>query len=138
MLENQEIIKTDCLFPGISGLLRKLKKVNKLYLVTLRRNRFRLRDQLNRLGIEAYFKKIYSVSPSKNAIFNKLSLIEKNDLQKNDIFIGDTEVDIQVAKKLGLKSVAVLSGIRSKKYLKEFQPDFLVNNVQSFFADKLK
>lgn len=137
LLESQDIIKKDRLFPGISELLRKLEKVHKLYIITLRRNRLRLKAQLDKLGIRIYFKKILSAPPSRDNILAKLSLVKKNDLDKNGILIGDTEVDILVAKKLRFKSVVVFSGIRSKKYLKKFQPDFLVSNVQSFFADKL-
>lgn len=129
LLENQTILKNDQLFAGIKDLLEKLKKNSTLYLITLRKNRRSLKDELSRLGIRAYFKTILSASPSNHPVQTKISLLKKVKFSKEDIMVGDTEVDIITAKKMGIRSVAVMSGIRTRNSLNQFRPDFLIENV---------
>jgi phosphoglycolate phosphatase-like HAD superfamily hydrolase len=43
--------------------------------------------------------------------------------------IGDTETDILAARAHGIKSIAVLSGIRDRDRLLKYQPDFIVPNL---------
>ncbi len=43
--------------------------------------------------------------------------------------VGDTEADIVAAKTHGVKSVAVLSGIRNRDRLSQHNPDYIVDNL---------
>jgi phosphoglycolate phosphatase-like HAD superfamily hydrolase len=43
--------------------------------------------------------------------------------------IGDTEADIAAAKTYGINVIAVLSGIRDRTQLLQYQPDHIVNNL---------
>jgi phosphoglycolate phosphatase-like HAD superfamily hydrolase len=43
--------------------------------------------------------------------------------------VGDTEADIVAAKTHQIKVIAVLCGIRDHDQLKQYQPDFIVNNL---------
>jgi phosphoglycolate phosphatase-like HAD superfamily hydrolase len=42
---------------------------------------------------------------------------------------GDTEEDISAARELDLTSVCVLSGLRSRGFLRDQQPDYLIDSV---------
>ena len=43
--------------------------------------------------------------------------------------VGDTEADINAAKKHGVKSIAVECGIRDRAQLEAYQPDFYVKDL---------
>ena len=44
------------------------------------------------------------------------------------LFVGDTEVDIETAKKLGVKVVAVSWGFRDETFLRSLNPDYLIHH----------
>jgi len=66
--------------------------------------------------------------PNPQGIFN----IAKNlDIKLEDIiFIGDTPVDIQTAKRAGVTSVAVSWGYRGVEELKKSDPDIVVKDTE--------
>jgi phosphoglycolate phosphatase len=47
------------------------------------------------------------------------------------LIVGDTEIDIRTGKALGLKTVALLSGIRSHERLAEEHPDCIVEDINA-------
>jgi phosphoglycolate phosphatase-like HAD superfamily hydrolase len=44
--------------------------------------------------------------------------------------IGDTEADILAAQNQQIPMIAVLSGIRDRQQLEQYQPNFIVNNLK--------
>jgi len=58
-------------------------------------------------------------------------VIKENSLDKEKIiFVGDRlETDIQFAKRSGIKSVLVLTGVSRKEDIKEIKPDFVIDTV---------
>lgn len=138
LLEEKEFLKLDKPFFWVPRLLNKLFLQKSLFIVTVRRSRKNLHNQLKNMKIDKVFKDVLSSSSNTNPILAKEKLIEAAGFSNKDIIIGDTEVDIIIAQKLGIKSVAVLSGIRTSKYLRKFNPDFLVKNAFVFFKDQGK
>jgi len=72
---------------------------------------------------------------SAKSLFGKAkvlkSLMAKYKLNKQQTFyIGDEIRDIQAAKKVGLKMIAVAWGFNTVQALREYNPDFLVNKPQ--------
>ena len=130
--------------PIISNLHQVLKDLAKrhcLFLVTLRNNRDLLHDQLKDLGLFDYFNAVLSplsTRPRDTSDWRlKAGLIHKNGLQPLEAFIiGDTEADILAGKAVGLRTCAVLSGLRDMDYLCSLNPDFLIDNV-SHLSDQL-
>ncbi len=58
-------------------------------------------------------------------------IVTKNSLNKDDtIFIGDSNHEIEVGKKLGIKTVAVTWGFNSENKLKSHNPDFIAHNSE--------
>ncbi|MBF1043420.1 MAG: HAD hydrolase-like protein, partial [Candidatus Nanosynbacter sp.] len=51
------------------------------------------------------------------------------DNPEDSIIVGDTEADVAAAQQLNATSIALLSGIRSKKFLKSMEPDYLVAGI---------
>jgi len=88
--------------------------------------------QINQLNV---FEFVYS---EKN-IFNKASklnhLLKKNKLDPQNVFyIGDETRDMEAAKEVGVKTVAVTWGFNSEKALLERQPDYLIRQPRDLVA----
>jgi phosphoglycolate phosphatase-like HAD superfamily hydrolase len=134
-IESLESLTFDTIFPFAKRELKELSKENHIYLVTLRRKPDNLKIQLNNLGLTELFEKIYIGDEN---MADKYSLL-KNVLNKKgeSVIIGDTEVDIYTAQKLGIKCFAVYSGIRSKKFLEKLNPTFIGKNIK-FVKKKIK
>ena len=130
-IENKNYLKYDNLLPESLGVLSVLKNKTDLILVTLRNNRENLLWELNNLGLVNYFKEILVGSPVK--LKNKTTLvkayIERNLKENKFIIVGDTEADISAGKELGMLTVAVTYGIRSKKFLENFKPDLYLDKL---------
>jgi phosphoglycolate phosphatase-like HAD superfamily hydrolase len=135
MLENKEFLNMDKLFPYCLDFLKQLKKKNRLVLVTLRRSKKNALDQLKKLKIYGFFDNViinFNSIQKKEKI--KAYLIRKDKgFNCNSIIIGDTEVDIKVAEILNIKSIALLSGIREKKKLLVYKPDFIFNSLKEVY-----
>jgi len=58
-----------------------------------------------------------------------LALLKKyGKFSKNSIIVGDTETDILMGKHLVIKTIAVSSGMRNRKFLKKYKPDILIKD----------
>jgi phosphoglycolate phosphatase-like HAD superfamily hydrolase len=128
LIEQPEQLKMDSLFPEAKKTLEGLYGYD-LYLISLRRQNEMLNWQLSRLGLRKYFREVISGHSDFEGSHLKAGIIKALLKENKGLVIGDTEADINAAKEASCLSVAVLSGIRSKKVLESLQPDFLVENV---------
>ncbi len=129
--------RTAKLLPGFPELLRHLNLDPRWYLSLATGNmKAGAITKLRYFGLEEYFP---TVGFGDNAR-NKKEVIElglkdarkffKNDFKKGKIFvIGDTILDIEAAKKLGLNSIAVATGFEEKEKLTQAQPDWLFDDL---------
>jgi len=138
-IEDQNYLRYDSLLGGSLGILSTLKDKDDLILVTLRNNRENLLWELNNFGLNSYFKEILVDLPVR--LKNKVPLIkdyiERCSKEDNFIIVGDTESDISTGKDIGMLTIAVTYGIRSKEFLKKLKPDFYLDNF-SELLDILK
>ena len=130
-IESPEYLKLDKLIPGVKKQLYRLKERLDLVLVTLRRNQDGLGDQLRHLDLSPFFSHVLSATPMRSESWKvKRDLIASSGLlSAGNWIIGDSEVDILAGKALGMKTIAVLSGIRNSAVLKEVAPDFIVEDL---------
>ena len=112
-------------FPGITELLEKLSYKKELFILTARQYPDRVHDQLDRFGWLHYFKEILVTSQR----VSKASLVNKSNLNKFDILVGDSIDDIAAGKELGLKTVAVTTGILSNQILAKYKPDLIIDSL---------
>ncbi|MBR9678751.1 MAG: HAD family hydrolase [Nanoarchaeota archaeon] len=69
------------------------------------------------------------ISSTEMGTSNKTKLIKKTLEQiKSKVYVGDTEQDIQAAKKNDLTTIAVTWGFHTKTRLEKAKPDYLINN----------
>ena len=124
-VEEEKRLDTDFLVEGILPELRKIKKYNKLILVTNRQSMQLTIKEVVRLRLNTLFDEIL-VTEQKSS---KSDLISKFGYSHNDFLVGDTGEDILEAKKINIKNIAVSWGILDANILKEYSPDVLVERV---------
>ncbi len=138
-IENVDYLKLDTLLPGAVDIVKSLSMHQSCYLVSLRRNRENLIQEITWLGLDTYFKKVLTGHSESDGSDKKIEIIS-NELLPNEraIIIGDTEADIKTGKQLGLITIGVLSGLRDKTFIDAQKPDFVVNSLIELNNEEFK
>jgi phosphoglycolate phosphatase-like HAD superfamily hydrolase len=132
LIESDKYLKFDKVWSELFDFIPSSKIFSKILLVTLRKKRQQLINQLNNLGISDWFENIITVE--YNDINTKRHLLKVDRILQiypnnlSGIFVGDTETDLRAGKILGLKTIAVTYGIRSTEYLTHEKPDTILNS----------
>jgi phosphoglycolate phosphatase len=129
-IENADYLVLDKLPGARRKMLSWLSENFEVVLITLRSLPKSTFLQLKERKIDKFFKRVLVV-PAKNRVSGpkwklKYKTIKRCGGYKDSIMIGDTGTDILAGKKLGMKTIGVLWGIRNKGVLKRYKPDFLV------------
>jgi phosphoglycolate phosphatase-like HAD superfamily hydrolase len=130
-IEKPSYLGLDNLLPGSFETLKYLANVSRLVLLTMRRNREALLQQLNHLDIAIFFNSVLSPLDQMIAETTKAELILDN-LPPNGraaMVVGDSEADIATAKQLNLTVVCVESGIRSRAFLEALKPNQIIHSI---------
>lgn len=132
LIEDMDMLVTDKLFSGSIEVLDRLSLDNTLILVSLRRSHVNLTKQLKLLGIDKYFTKILSGhSDTREGVLQKKAEAIRGAGEYNTgVIVGDTEADVAAAKQLNFYSIAVTTGIRDHVFLREQDPDFIVDSLK--------
>lgn len=116
---------------GISSVLKALKAYE-YHLSIITSN--------NKSIVESFLKKhtidIFDYIYTGTSLFGKAQVIEgflrKNQIPKEEaIYIGDEIRDVEAAKKVGIPIISVTWGLNSKKGLKRFKPDYLIEKPEN-------
>lgn len=117
LIEQEQYLDGDLLYPGVREHLMNLSLHNALFLITARNNNQNAERQINKLGIREFFDKIAIVpSTSKTSEAKALLLRE----YRVDEFIGDTESDMKAAELANCQFKAVMDGFRSPSFWNQF------------------
>lgn len=131
-IENINWLKYDRLKPDIGKTLRYFTENDfKVILVTMRQNKANLIEELTRFNIIECFDKIVCCELREGSKYDMVKNIKYDDA----FFIGDTEEDINTAKLLNIKSIAILNGLREKKFLQE--ANYFFYEVKDITVNKL-
>lgn len=71
---------------------------------------------------------IRPVKPKPHSLERALKVLKSKP--EETIMIGDHPIDIKAGKKVGVKTIAVLSGKKTKEDFKEFKPDLIILSVK--------
>jgi len=120
--------------PKISDTLKRLSKKAKLALITMRYvPKENVIKELEKFGLAKYFQYIitaldtYNPKPSPEAL---IKCAKQLDIQMCEcVVVGDSVADIKAGKNVGVKTVAVLSGIFSREELESEKPDLILESV---------
>ena len=141
-IEEKKYLKLDRLQPGAINKLAELKSAGaKMILVTMRNNEDHLHWQLKFLGLAPFFDNIVAVGTDggENAKADAAKVYIDTLKRGSALWIGDTEADIKAAQLLEIKVCAVTCGLRTREYLAELHPNFIVEDLQTidFLEDTL-
>lgn len=129
-IESVDYLKLDTLIDGATETLDHLSDKYECYLVSLRRNRDNLLQEIEWLGLAPHFKEILTGHSETDGYDKKIELISSFLDSSRGLIIGDTEADIVTGQKLGMNTVAVKSGIRDENFLSAMQPDAMLESVK--------
>lgn len=118
-----------------TGAIAQLKKWNKsgldVHLVTMRRKKENLLDQLHVTGLKQYLSSVIVCDHAKGgtgkaeAVNGALPGIRV----ASSLWIGDTEADLDAARYFGCPVWLLSCGLRTKEHLLRLQPDFLSDSI---------
>lgn len=125
LIETPEALALDKLQEGAVDSLRDWKKRKKdLILVTMRKDRQALEDQLRTLALRPHLDAVLVCDHARGGA-GKAAEVRKlyPDIlfEEDTLWIGDTEVDWEAAKSLGCNIVLISNGLRSQEYLETLQ-----------------
>ena len=125
-IEREDYLSLDKLFPDTLDVLRQLQSRYLCRLVTARANVQGTKQQLENLHLSDWFASIHIIQGSKIETFRKIKAIK--------FIIGDTENDIIPARSLGIPVIGITTGIRNKKMISSFSPDYEIDCLSEIFT----
>jgi phosphoglycolate phosphatase len=133
LIERAQVLALDVIQLGALQRLRLWKGMGIfMILSSMRRHTASARRQLHNLGLAELFTAVVFCSPSEGPqgkASSVLSVVPATSTR--EVWIGDTEIDIEAARLAGFRSVAVTCGIRSRTHLLAAQPDLLVPRLSA-------
>lgn len=137
-IEVIDYLKQDKLQPLIVDTIRQWKQHHNIYLVTIRKNRKTLLQQLEFFGLSDLFEQVFSEDNNVGDWTVKARLLKNEITDPRDcVIIGDTEADVEAGKNLGIRTIGVACGIRSHEFLRALQPDFIYDFSKDVRIDLL-
>lgn len=125
-IESNYYLEMDELYADVFLTINDLHiKGYKLILCTARQKPECVFNQLDKFKIKDFFDSVL-VTEQK---YSKSELIDKNHIDLNvDFVVGDTPKDIELAKHVKARSVAITHGFLDARTLKKYNPDCMVDN----------
>ncbi|MFW9999133.1 MAG: HAD family hydrolase [Candidatus Hermodarchaeota archaeon] len=128
-----EYSKEALFFPSVKPLLKKLKKIYDLFIVSHNKTETII-EHLEKEGFNNYFKGIYGSDkipvqkPDPMALQPALENYEKRR-RGEFLMIGDMPSDITAGQEAGLWTIGVASGVSKNEILREYEPDLLIDSL---------
>ena len=121
-MEEMEYLRMDSLFEDTISTLAALGENYRLVILTRRHNVQNTISQIRELGLDKLAEPIIVEGDKKEAM---------KAIEKLQLFVGDTENDIVPANEIGVKSIAVTTGIRNEKRLSILNPTIIINSLST-------
>lgn len=128
-----EAAKVAEMLPGAKEILATLKGRGLRLAIFTYNNSLAAEIALTRNGLMDYFELVVTRDsvpwPKPNPLH--LDFVLKSLMVGRDeaIVVGDSEMDIKPCKELGVRVVAISTGVRSADYLRGLSPDYLINDL---------
>lgn len=129
LIETDQYLFLNELFPYAKSSLTILRKSYDLVLVSRRSYPEQLLKEIKKYQITALFQNIIVLPHGKQKKAEAIK--EVLAVGKDDIFIGDTEDDVESGCLLNIKTYFVLSGIRGKWILDKFGENNNIHCIES-------
>ncbi|MCI8949863.1 MAG: HAD family hydrolase [Lachnospiraceae bacterium] len=135
-IEKKYYLDMDQNYPDTLDVLYSLDKSFDLYLLTARQSKTGLYDELKRLSLFGFFRKILLTEGSKTKEELLCKVIKDiPDLgDKRNIFVSDMGNDILLGNKIGYSTVAISHGFMSREKLAEYKPGRIIDELSEFLS----
>jgi len=130
-IERRDYLDMDTIVGGGREMLVCLGADHRLILVTLRHSSESLAQQLDALSLRELFQAVLTAGHPNADYSVKARLIEPHQSSGAGWLVGDTELDVEAARAVGLPCCAVTWGLRSRSLLEALRPDALVDDVEA-------
>ncbi|WNF57340.1 HAD hydrolase-like protein [Pseudomonas sp. SG20052] len=134
LIESQEFLALDKVQEGAIDCLRAWKSLGvNLVLVTLRKNKEAVEEQLHLQGLASLLDTILVCDHVSGGLGKANAVRNCQDVEimtENSVWVGDTEVDWEAARSLGVDIILVENGLRNKAYLEQMQGSTVVPSIQ--------
>jgi phosphoglycolate phosphatase-like HAD superfamily hydrolase len=127
-IERPDWLTLDEPYEGAIEIIRALGPEYELVLITLRRDRVALMDQLAKLQIEPYFTKVICHGPE--VVSGKHLLKGVAELTPGGYAVGDTEADLELAAETGRRAICLSYGVRSGRYLAGLGAETVIGSLR--------
>jgi len=114
-IERPDWLSLDEPYDGAIEIIKALQPKYELVLITLRRDRDALMDQMDALQLRPYFREVICHGPELAK--GKHLLQGVAELTPGGYAVGDTEADIELASETGRRAICLSYGVRSGRYL---------------------
>ena len=136
-IESAEYLLFDQVWPGTADTLKILRTQSALALVTMRTSKELLDQQLDRLELLDAFDCVLAAGTGSvaNDRGEQKGQLVRECYGNADLvgwFVGDTEIDIQSGRLLGLRTAAITFGIRTVEHLNAVSPDIVLHSPAEF------
>jgi len=122
-IENMEFLELDLVWPGVDAALKKVRQEgHDITLLTKRQSETNALRQIERLGLTRCFDQVIVTGLNQQKSEMLKTRLPSRDF-RGVVWIGDTELDIQEARKTGALAWTVTCGLRSAPFLKRYDPD---------------
>ena len=109
-IEDDIYLKQDCVYPTAKKMLESYN-LDERILVTARKDKQLLLQQLQDVGLSSYFSQVYVVTPGKDASRAKAKILQETGAVR---FIGDTASDWEAAQLAGCQFEHLDHGFHDK------------------------
>ena len=136
-IEQCSYLSLDSLQPQVIPILKAWQAQGlRLVLATLRNHPDNLYWQLEQLGLRPFFAEIIPVGSLEQTRTKATAVAAYlNGRSVRDcLWIGDTEIDVEAARSLGMAVATVSCGLRTEEYLSSLQPDFVCADLEAVVA----
>lgn len=134
VIETEPFLALDRPFPDVAPTLAHLlSRGDRLVLVTLRRSAPGVELQLSAHGLAALFHDVLVVGKGSGSAEDKRDAVLERGIAvgQEDTFVGDTELDVRAARLLGVRAIAVTSGLRDAETLELARPDAVCDGLSA-------
>jgi phosphoglycolate phosphatase len=130
-IEEPRYLTLDRPWPWVAEALDELEGMGRLALVTLRNHPKRLDEQLRDLGLPLFFEHVIA-GRGDGTPAAKAALIRQSGFSwgPGSALIGDTEIDVESGRDIGLRTAALGCGIRTPALLEICSPDVLLDDLR--------
>lgn len=133
-IESREALDTDTLIPGMQKALHMLFQAHVIIVVSARQSRKKLEHQLESVGVARYVREMYAVGfidPVSNKQKVMEGYLDRHKLNARDAYVvGDTEMEIEAAKRAKIPCISVTWGVRSERFLRDHGAKEIVRTPQ--------